>query len=84
MLISIRLTIVPGCVLFNNFIMIISLKIKRYISILIDVFSIKKVPNLSMGDVPQDTMLNVHHGLGHSPMSTGGILQGVVILILQL
>jgi len=42
--------------------MIISLKIKRYISILIDVFFKKKVPNLSTGDVPQDAMLNRKKG----------------------
>jgi len=59
---------VPGCVLFNNFIVIISLKIKQYISILIDVFFKKKVPNLSTGDtgdtgdVPQCAMLNRKKG----------------------
>jgi len=37
-----------------------------------------------MGNVPQGAMLNVHYGLGYSIMSTGGLLQGAVILILQL
>lgn len=40
--ISIRAATVPGCVFFNNFVMMPSLKLKQYISILVNVLSIRK------------------------------------------